>query len=353
MLEEREVEVEERTMLVLSEVGALSYSFLNKNNEKNFSDRIFFWFVYKKKTMREVEIVYRVKNAIISGNWNELNTEYTSGNWNELNTEYTRKPGVFDDNHTPLTYAISIDRMPMVKKMLENNVYTQHIDHKTNYGKTALMMLIEKKKEDLVNLCIQAGAHVNVQDNKDNTALMLAVERNIYNPKIVDLLLNSDKINLGLKDKNGYTALIKAISNDIEESKILQIIEKSTKENINVTTKKNNDALFVACDKKKMNIAKKLIQKGSDVAKKIGEEIKEEIKEDYFILQPYETLCPNEFKVKWKNDQENCESEIVNNGGVAPAPFFWTAATRSGKMCVIPGKQKPQKEILTEMFAKK
>jgi len=65
-------------------------------------------------------------------------------------------------------------------------------------GQTALMLAVSHGRLDMVQLLLEAGSDVNLQDFDGSTALMCATEHNHLD--IVKTLLRHDRINVLLKD---------------------------------------------------------------------------------------------------------------------------------------------------------
>ncbi|CAF1136886.1 unnamed protein product [Rotaria sp. Silwood1] len=75
----------------------------------------------------------------------------------------------------------------------------------TDNNQTALMLAVKHGKEDLVELLLESGAAVNLQDSEGSTALMCAVEHGSLN--IVKLLLTRPECDVDIVDNNGQTAI--------------------------------------------------------------------------------------------------------------------------------------------------
>lgn len=73
---------------------------------------------------------------------------------------------------------------------------------------TPLMAAALRNRSSLIEKLLTAGAQINIQNNKGQTALMLAVER--QNKDAVEQLLAVPGINLNLQDNDGYTPLMMA-----------------------------------------------------------------------------------------------------------------------------------------------
>lgn len=65
-------------------------------------------------------------------------------------------------------------------------------------NQTALMLAVKHEKADLVELLLENGAAVNLQDTDGSTALMCAVERGSLN--IVKLLLTRSECDVHITD---------------------------------------------------------------------------------------------------------------------------------------------------------
>ncbi|KAF7254979.1 hypothetical protein EG68_08260 [Paragonimus skrjabini miyazakii] len=76
-------------------------------------------------------------------------------------------------------------------------------------GKTPLMMAAQKSSVDVLELLLQHGACVNMQDNSGNTALMYAIQRGDH--AVISVLLNRPGIDLSLRDNCNEDALAIAL----------------------------------------------------------------------------------------------------------------------------------------------
>jgi TonB family protein len=89
-----------------------------------------------------------------------------------------------------------------VKELLH---YRIDVESRDQYGETALMETVSDRIADLL---IRAGANVNAEDKKGQTALIRAAERN-YADKLT-VLVKASGIRLEHHDRNGVTALMAA-----------------------------------------------------------------------------------------------------------------------------------------------
>ncbi|KAG8283508.1 KN motif and ankyrin repeat domain [Homalodisca vitripennis] len=73
------------------------------------------------------------------------------------------------------------------------------------HGQTALMLAVSHGRLDMVELLLQSGADMNIQDEDGSTALMCAAEH--HHIEIVRLLLAQPDCDLSIRDYDGSTAL--------------------------------------------------------------------------------------------------------------------------------------------------
>lgn len=66
------------------------------------------------------------------------------------------------------------------------------------HGQTALMLAVSHGRLDMVELLLQSGADVNIQDEDGSTALMCAAEH--HHIEIVKLLLAQPDCDLTVRD---------------------------------------------------------------------------------------------------------------------------------------------------------
>ncbi|CAF3102541.1 unnamed protein product [Rotaria socialis] len=82
----------------------------------------------------------------------------------------------------------------------------------TASNQTALMLAVQHEKPDLVELLLENGAAVNLQDTDGSTALMCAVEHGSLT--IVKLLLTRPECDVNITDNDGQTAVTIATNKD-------------------------------------------------------------------------------------------------------------------------------------------
>uniref|UniRef100_A0A1B6E6E2 Uncharacterized protein n=2 Tax=Clastoptera arizonana TaxID=38151 RepID=A0A1B6E6E2_9HEMI len=75
----------------------------------------------------------------------------------------------------------------------------------TQHGQTALMLAVSHGRLDMVQLLLESGADINIQDEDGSTALMCAAEH--HHIEVVKLLLAHPDCDLTITDYDGSTAL--------------------------------------------------------------------------------------------------------------------------------------------------
>jgi len=96
----------------------------------------------------------------------------------------------------------------------------------TSSNQTALMLAVQHGKADLVELLLENGAAVNLQDADGSTALMCAVEYQFVD--IMKLLLTRPECDVNIADNEGQTAV--SIATDKNRKDILVALYAKMKE---------------------------------------------------------------------------------------------------------------------------
>lgn len=101
-------------------------------------------------------------------------------------------------------------------------------------GKTALHYVIQSEKIKCVEILVNAGADVNIQDEDGNTPVHLAAmaenahENNIWEPiEILGLLLNTGKVDFTIENNEGQTPLDVAIEYKKIKGRLFTIMYES------------------------------------------------------------------------------------------------------------------------------
>ena len=103
---------------------------------------------------------------------------------------------VSKEGETPLLIAAQFDNIDIVNLLLEKGADPKNVDEdekpiQDKEGYTHLHHAVENGNTDLVTLLLEKGVvgSINIQDNKDNTPLDTAIEKEQINIPIVKLLL--------------------------------------------------------------------------------------------------------------------------------------------------------------------
>ncbi|MDD5202913.1 MAG: ankyrin repeat domain-containing protein [Sulfurimonas sp.] len=108
------------------------------------------------------------------------------------------------DGRSALHNLVYYEHYQDVAKMLKDGADTEVV---TAAGLTPLHIAIKKSDLRMAKLLVEAGAHVNAQDNRDNTALILATKKK--NKELVRFLVMSGA-DVNLANEEGITPLHQA-----------------------------------------------------------------------------------------------------------------------------------------------
>ncbi|XP_052415412.1 KN motif and ankyrin repeat domain-containing protein 4 isoform X1 [Carassius gibelio] len=114
-----------------------------------------------------------------------------------------------------LTAAESPEDMEVAQQLLRMGKINARASQS---GQTALMLAVSHGRTMMVQVLLDCGANVNIQDQDGSTALMCACEHG--HTEIAKILLNRPECDISLTDKDGHTALsvaMKASHSDIVE----------------------------------------------------------------------------------------------------------------------------------------
>ncbi|KAH9488439.1 hypothetical protein Btru_062820 [Bulinus truncatus] len=141
-----------------------------------------------------------------------------------------------------------------------------NLDSVDSLNRTALMIVLEEEKRELVKLLVEKKANPNVRNKENLTLLMVAIDK--YDVETVKLLISSGA-NVDDTDSNENTALVRAIErignhktqvyytyrvisnmiNDTsKDSQCLEIVKilVNSAANVNITNNNKNNALVIA-----------------------------------------------------------------------------------------------------------
>jgi len=165
-----------------------------------------------------------------------------------------------DTNHYKTNYlniAMEWKSSEIVSRLLEDP--SLKLDAAYDYSKTALFLACEKNSEACVKLFLNdercSASIVNMQDNKNKTALLLAIKN--CDPAVVRILLDYPGIDVNLKDDKGMTPLHEAIERESPEIVEMLLTNPTTK--MDVTTRDGMTVVFYACWKCNLDVLKLLV----------------------------------------------------------------------------------------------
>ena len=111
--------------------------------------------------------------------------------------EVHRTPHSTHDDGTSLFHkACQNGNIEMVKYLM--TIMTIDIDHIDKYGQTPLFHACIHGKPEIVECLLSQNADVNKTDNRGNTPLLSALNASEPNREIIELLLDTNKVQLNL-----------------------------------------------------------------------------------------------------------------------------------------------------------
>ena len=184
------------------------------------------------------KILLDKSNILINNNQN-LNAFHICIQYNRINffiDILSNNPELFintSNNENLLQYAILFDKYDFIPYILKKKINVNNQDI-TN-GLCALHQIVIKNKIEIVQMLINYGANINIQDYYGNTAIHYSISEE--NVEILHLLLQYNP-NLNLIDIDGNTPLHLYLKNSYLEKEILQLL--ITKSDLNI---QNNNGL--------------------------------------------------------------------------------------------------------------
>ncbi|AYV79064.1 MAG: ankyrin [Faunusvirus sp.] len=140
---------------------------------------------------------------------------------------------------------------------------TKNIDQIYDHGYTQLHYACEYRRSDLVNMLIDRGADVNIQDKHGETALIKSC-RTALDIQIIDKLLAVDA-KLNLQDSVGNTALITACYYSYSDNYI-PVVNRLIDVGADIHIKNNamENVLIITYQRNYVKLATRLIDRGAD-----------------------------------------------------------------------------------------
>jgi ankyrin repeat protein len=152
------------------------------------------------------------------------------------------------------------------KSLLNKLITTENINLQNNKKETALMLAIRSRSSNsivdilinIVDILINIpNIDINLKNNNGETALMLAIRRSRY---ILNILINIPNIDINLQNNNGETALMVYININPNNTYISLLNKLITTENINLKNNNGETALMLAIRISSLSIVDILIK---------------------------------------------------------------------------------------------
>jgi len=141
-----------------------------------------------------------------------------------------------------LMQAIENDKLDIAQALIEKGMDASLInEQKTKSGQTALMYAAEKGNKDQLELLLNKGAAVGIQDQSGKTALMYAAARDGDTEALKVLLDNNASVDV--KNGDGQTALMYAAQKG-HTAALKVLLDKSA--SVNIKDKSGQTALMYA-----------------------------------------------------------------------------------------------------------
>ena len=116
------------------------------------------------------------------------------------------------DGYTPIIHvATHLENYNCLHHLLNAGADVNRTD---TYGRTALMVVIQYKKLEIIELIINAGTDVNKTDKHGSSALIGAADRGRHN--VLGLLIDAGA-DVNFINKLGFTAVIRAAMDELKE----------------------------------------------------------------------------------------------------------------------------------------
>ncbi|MGR3302530.1 MAG: ankyrin repeat domain-containing protein [Candidatus Scalindua sp.] len=183
-----------------------------------------------------------------------------------------------------LHYAIGSENYNLAKFLIEKGI---DLNRKNNNGIIALDLALRKGNLQIVKLLLDRGSTVNTQNSKFNSPLHSAIyfKDKEERKKVIHLLMKYN-ININVQNTWGDTILHSAVR--MAENELINLILYY---NPNLTLKNKNglNPLELALDRKKLNIAKLIIEHGGSVSDPLFNAI---VNNDLHSIEEYLKINP-------------------------------------------------------------
>ncbi|XP_075153368.1 uncharacterized protein LOC142226973 isoform X2 [Haematobia irritans] len=222
-------------------------------NDETIEEITSLYYYYAKTFERTGDIVSNLENYFCDRNKPSSNSSTTSsiGSRNMI----AQDPHTLDHyNYAPLHYAAVSGDCECARILLEHGA---NLDTTTAVGYTPLH--IGADNCDITLLLLKCGANPNAKTfNTGETPLHSALK--YRNSNVVNLLLQTNKVNINEIDENDKTALMYAITYE-QIDVALELIRRGAK--VNLLDKDGRSALFYAVEKNNILLASCLVEHGA------------------------------------------------------------------------------------------
>ena len=157
------------------------------------------------------------------------------------------------DNVHPV-FFIDIGDTQKIRELIDNGLNINSEQLRDKNGKTLLMVAVLLERTDIVELLLERGAKVNIQDNNGLTALMYS-----ENTEIAKMLL-SYGADIHIRDAERQTALMQ-----LENTEIAQMLIDNGAI-IDAQDQEDQTALFINVRENNIDMVKLLLDNGADVS---------------------------------------------------------------------------------------
>ena len=169
----------------------------------------------------------------------------------------------YRNNHGVSAFSMSIGNEAMLQVLIESGVDINLRDHQ---GRSAFFNAVESRNTGLALRLMELGADINVQDHYyGRTPLMLSLDRPYG--ELMGVLIGAGA-DLNLQNREGYTALMSVLSYDGTGNKPDILIEAGA--DIHIKSLTGETALMRAASIGRVDLVKALIAMGADLNAKGG-----------------------------------------------------------------------------------
>ncbi len=165
-----------------------------------------------------------------------------------------------EKGYTPFLEAVSYANLDIIKLLIEHGA---DIHAENNYGVNVLFMASCNKDIEVFKFFLDKGFDIHATDKYKRSILMFYLdESHIHNVDIIKFLLELG-VDVNARSERGYTALMRAVDANCDVEIVRMLLYAGA--NVTHTDFLNQNALFFACENESVEIAKLLIDAGSNL----------------------------------------------------------------------------------------